>query len=494
MVTTTMKSGLFLGFGSVLVLIGAILAAAWPSLFMTQLKKIMVVTNESMSYEMWREPPIQMYLECFLFNISNVNELISGKNKKIRVEQMGPYVFRETHTKTNITWNNENSTLTFFNERWWHFEPEMSNGSLSDMVTSVNPVVVTAAYVMRDYNIFYKLMVDSFMLIVHENLFLSANVSSWLFHGIDDPLLRMAEQFPFVPVVVPYDKFGWFYERNGSLIYDGAFNMNTGAADFSQLGNVEMWRYSNRTVYRDDCGIVRGSSGELWAPEYGQPEVFVFASDICTHLTLSKNKDVNIEGVDGVQYAANDSIFDNGHKYPQMECYCDEVRDANCMPSGALNVSACRYGAPAFVSLPHFLHSDPHYPSKIEGLNPTPDHNFRLTLEMFTGMPLEVFAQLQISLLVRHYSGFSMNNQLPDSDVLLPMFWFRQEVRITPPYVRMALTALRLRFWVPYGLYALTAIGILLLMPGVYFLMKRVRGSPQTEAILNTDATTTVTE
>lgn len=65
------------------------------------------------------------------------------------------------------------------------------------------------------------------------------------------------------------------------MTYDGSFNMNTGASEFSMLGNIEMWQYSNRTFYRDECGVVRGSTGELWAPEFGQEEVFVFASDLC---------------------------------------------------------------------------------------------------------------------------------------------------------------------------------------------------------------------
>jgi hypothetical protein len=35
------------------------------------------------------------------------------------------------------------------------------------------------------------------------------------------------------------------------------------------------------------------------------------------------------------------------------------------------------------------------------------EYNFRLSLEMFTGMPLQVAAQLQINLLVRHVAGLT---------------------------------------------------------------------------------------
>lgn len=488
-----MKSGLYLGFGSVLVVIGAIMAACWPPLFMKQLQKMMVLTNESMSFEMWREPPVPMYLECYLFNMSNVDDILAGKNVKPRLVQLGPYVYREIHTKENMTWNNENNTLTYFNQRWWHFQPEMSNGSLSDNITSINPIIVSVAYELRYNNVLERILANAFLRLIHENMFVTANVTSWLFDGIEDPLLNIASQIPFLPYDLPYDKFAWFYERNGSLTFDGSFNMNTGAADFSQLGNIEMWQYSNRTMYRDECGAVRGSTGELWAPELGQQEVYVFAPDMCTYLILPIDKELTVEGITGVQYAANDSVFDNGHKYPHMACYCAAQRDADCVPAGALNVSACRLGAPAFVSLPHLLHAAPHYRDRVDGLHPLPEHNFRLTLEMFTGMPLAVSAQLQINFLVRHYAGMSLNNQLPD-DTLVPMFWFRQEVVVTPEYAQQARTALRLRYWVPYAFYVLTAIGLLLLVPGVAILTKRKMNSPSTEPIIHSEATVAETQ
>ncbi|XP_053613206.1 protein croquemort-like [Plodia interpunctella] len=487
MVSYRVKSGLFIGFGALLFIFGVIAVVMWPSLFISQLQRMMTLTNDSMTFEIWRETPIPMYLECHMFNLTNVKEILAREDVKVKVEQLGPYVFREFHSKENLTWNDENSTVTYFNKRSWHFDEERSNGSLSDLITSINPIVVTIAYMSRNDPLYIRLGTDVFIRLFHSDMFLTANVSSWLFDGIEDAALDAALDLPFVADRIPYDKFGWFYERNNSLIFDGAFNMNTGAADFSNLGNMENWQYSNRTVYRDECGDVKGSSGELWAPEYGQEEVVIFASDICTYLVLSKNESVLIEGIEGVLYAANDSVFDNGHKYPHTACYCDEPRDNNCLPPGALNVSECRFGAPAFVTLPHFYNADPYYPSKIEGLNPTPDMNFRLALEMFTGMPLQVFAQLQINLLVRHISGISINNQLPDSDTLVPMFWFRQEVSITPEYAALARQALRLRYWTVWGLAGFTVIGTILLIVGISILIRRILRTTESPIIDSSD-------
>lgn len=60
------------------------------------------------------------------------------------------------------------------------------------------------------------------------------------------------------------------------------------------------------------------------------------------------------------------------------QCYCG----GECTPPGLINVTACRYGAPVFVSLPHFYKADPLFLDKIEGLMPNDkDHSFSITLE-----------------------------------------------------------------------------------------------------------------
>lgn len=49
------------------------------------------------------------------------------------------------YLKKNLTWNG-NNTVTYFNERLYHFVPEMSNGSLTDIVTNFNVVAMVSAF------------------------------------------------------------------------------------------------------------------------------------------------------------------------------------------------------------------------------------------------------------------------------------------------------------------------------------------------------------
>lgn len=93
--------------------------------------------------------------------------------------------------------------------------------------------------------------------------------------------------------------------------------------------------------------------------------------------------------------------MDNGTADPDTWCNCG----GECVPQGVLNISACRYGAPGFVSYPHFLDADPIFSQKIKGMSPNPEkHRMYVTLEPVsqpvTLLMRVLFADLHSSLLV----------------------------------------------------------------------------------------------
>lgn len=85
-------------------------------------------------------------------------------------------------------------------------------------------------------------------------------------------------------------------------------------------------------------------------------------------------------------------MFDNGTEYPEKRCFCAKSQliginnispsVEECVPSGVRSISKCRFGAPAFVSFPHFYQADPLYLSNITGLNPSQNlHEFYIIVE-----------------------------------------------------------------------------------------------------------------
>lgn len=92
---------------------------------------------------MWQETPIPMYLEFHMFNWTNPHLVEKDRNVKPAFVEMGPYTFYEHHIRENITFH-DNDTLTYLNKRTWRFEPTLSNGSLDDVITILNPIAVVS--------------------------------------------------------------------------------------------------------------------------------------------------------------------------------------------------------------------------------------------------------------------------------------------------------------------------------------------------------------
>lgn len=45
-------------------------------------------------FELWRVPPVDLYLKVYLWNVTNKEEYMSGQHDKLIVQEVGPYVYR----------------------------------------------------------------------------------------------------------------------------------------------------------------------------------------------------------------------------------------------------------------------------------------------------------------------------------------------------------------------------------------------------------------
>lgn len=238
------------------------------------------------------------------------------------------------------------------------------------------------------------------------SLILTKTVRELLFDGYKDPLLDFVKNFPGIEsFYIPFEKFGWFVERNESSEYDGRFNMYTGSDNSSKMGILHSWNYENETkYYRDECSYVNGTTGELFpSPLSIEDDISVYATDVCRIITIAPDQSFSHLDINGFKWVADYRVFDNGIIYEPAECYCtSELSQCPDMPYGVLNVTDCKYGAPAFVSFPHFYLADPVFLEMVDGLESSKeDHEFYVALEPTTGLPLEVKAQLQINMLLQ---------------------------------------------------------------------------------------------
>ncbi|KAK2581278.1 hypothetical protein KPH14_008068 [Odynerus spinipes] len=451
--------------GGLLVILGASLCLFSPVIFQQILRKEITLSESSRSYDMWKDtsglPPI--YLNFYFFNWTNPEELtIPGK--KPNLIQVGPYSFVEVREKVNITFHPENNTVSYFQRRFWYFDEEHSNGTLQDNITQLNIVAVSATHKIRHWSYFMQ-NTFSYILSSKSNLSVTKTVDELLFTGYEDTIINMGKA-AVADEVPPFDRFGWFYKRNGSIDFDGHYNMDTGSSDINNLGILRNWNYKDTTKYfKSPCNVIEGSAGEFWPPYRTEDEISLFSADLCRPIVYEFTRKMSYFDIEGNQYSLGEKTLGNDTKkrYPHEQakyfepttttenffdaehsvevtqmpedtedpdivnlghCYCN----GECTPTGLINITSCRYGAPAFVSLPHFYKADPTLREQVVGMNPNEeDHNFYITLEPTTGIPLEVAARLQVNMLLQPSNIVSLFKNVPK--VYFPIFWFSLKVQ-----------------------------------------------------------------
>lgn len=48
----------------------------------------------SFLFNIWEKPPLDVYISVYLFNITNAAAFIAGTDKKLKVVDVGPYVYQ----------------------------------------------------------------------------------------------------------------------------------------------------------------------------------------------------------------------------------------------------------------------------------------------------------------------------------------------------------------------------------------------------------------
>lgn len=203
--------------------------------------------------------------------------------------------------------------------------------------------------------------------------------------------------------------------------------MHTGQDDIMQLGTAKTFNYKNETDYYDkECDRVRGSAGEFYPPGQTKDRPLTFFNgELCRYLDLYYTEELNVHGFKVNKYSATERSVDNGTEYSEYKCFSR----GESVPSGVMNVSACRYGAPVFVSFPHYYAADPYYLNFVDGMKPSKkDHEFYIALDPVTGIPVEVAARLQVNILVRAHPEIELYEEAPY--MFFPILWFEQKVRV----------------------------------------------------------------
>lgn len=413
----------FIVAGILAVVSGVIFLIVGPAIMKDQIIKNTVIDPKNeMSYTMWKDVPVPFFMSVYFFDVLNPREILKGE--KPMVEQRGPYVYRKRIQKDNITFH-DNDTVSYREYRQYYFEPTMSVGNESDVVTIPNMLVLGASVMLEDLPWAGRLMVSTAFKTFKEGPFLTKTVGE-LMWGYDSKLVDFLNKY--VPGMLPTKgKFGLFAEFNNSNT--GLFTIHTGKDDIRNVHKVDSWNGLTELDYwrTPQCNMINGTAGQMWPPFMTKETTLPFYSpDACRSMELVYQRSGEMKGIPLYRYVAPETLFANGTDYTPNEGFCP------CRQSGLLNVSSCRHNSPVFISQPHFYNADPVLREFVHGLHPTEEeHGLFIDIHPQTGVPLNVSIRLQLNLYMKAVSGFTETGKI--AEVVMPMIWFEESGYIDGP-------------------------------------------------------------
>ena len=118
--------------GIILTAIGIALLPIGQNLITKILHQKLATLPENPGYILWRDMDLPISQSFYLFNITNPDETLMGAKPKVK--EIGPFVYRLNITKGEITFNSNQTIVSYWEKKQFYFQ---SNQSAYDLQTQV---------------------------------------------------------------------------------------------------------------------------------------------------------------------------------------------------------------------------------------------------------------------------------------------------------------------------------------------------------------------
>lgn len=238
------------------------------------IEKNIVLRNGSKTFDSWKKPPLPVYSQFYFFNVTNPEEILRGEIP--RLEEVGPYTYREIRDKAEIQFGDNGTTISAVSNKTYVFVRDQSVGDAkTDLIRTVNIPAVTAME--WAHQGFIQMLIQALLKVYQQNFFMTHTVHDLLW-GYKDELLALIH--PFRPDILPY--FGLYYGRNGTN--DGDYVFLTGEDNYLDFSKIVEWNGKTSLDWwaTDKCNMINGTDGDTFHPLITRDEtLYVFPSDFC---------------------------------------------------------------------------------------------------------------------------------------------------------------------------------------------------------------------
>ncbi|XP_039750954.1 scavenger receptor class B member 1-like [Pararge aegeria] len=372
-------------------------------------------------YQLLQQEIPGAFIHVYVFNVTNAEAFTSGEDHKLKVQEVGPFIYREYRRNEQFELDEEKGVMRYTPHLWTKFIPE---GSVADPhsinVTVPNTALLAMASMISDYPLLkgsYNMLVNY----VGSKALVNLDVHSHLW-GYEEPLIRLGHTF--LPGWITFSKIGILdrlYDQSTvphmelSIKSEDKFRINT----LNGARGLNVREYENPSK-RSRCNTLEDTfEGIAYPPGLTtKTQLRIYRNVFCQMLNLDLVGTRTMEyGSEAFVYKLSNDTFRIG---PRNECLCGEKECKN----GVSDISPCLYNLPMALSQAHFFNADPTLYERIDGIHPNEEeHGSEIVVDTKIGAVLKTFLTVQVSVDI-HDVRFNRAAK-PFSNMLLPIAYFK---------------------------------------------------------------------
>ncbi|XP_058827375.1 scavenger receptor class B member 1 [Topomyia yanbarensis] len=412
-------------FGIATLIAGVILSSVpWLNIFIMRNLRLW---NGTLSFHYWQRPGVTRLTKVYIFNVTNPEGFLAGEKPKL--VEVGPFVYREDMEKVNIKFH-DNYTVTYQHKKILQFVPELSVDK-NQRITTPNIPLLTISTQSKHLGYFLAKTISLVLTATKYKPFISLTADELVF-GYDDTLVSLAHRF-YPRNRRPMSQMGLLNGRNGTLTE--YITMHTGHTGMDRFGYFDKLNGLDHLPNweKQPCSSIEASEGSFFPPREvtSADVVYIYDKDLCRSLPLVYRYPVEKDGISADLYTLAANAYGPNNKNNTCFDHPDYKRY-----QGLQNISPCQYGAPVYISNPHFYQSDPQLLDAVEGLSPKQEaHQTYFKIQSKLGVPLEGQVRVQLNLLVEEAPNVMATKNF--RDFVFPIMWLEEGVsELTPPIRR----------------------------------------------------------
>ncbi|XP_072948463.1 uncharacterized protein [Epargyreus clarus] len=414
-------------------------------------------------YEWWSDPPDEVKMRVYMFNVTNHERFLQGLDEKMNYQEIGPIVFLEKLTHTNIQFN-DNNTLTYTATRYPIYLPDENTIDLNATLIIPNTALLGILSFLHDANYFLRSAIRLLITTHATELFLNKTVYEYMW-DFREPVLSTSKNL--LPDMVPITNIGML----ATIYNDHVDNITVkigpewGHENFFKVDNYR--GRSHFPGYDQSCpdSVLGSNEGVMYHQHMKKDDVLLYLrKTVCKIVPLYYDRETVADGVSVYRYNLSENSFDRLSN--QTDCYTGQP----ALPSGLSDAKRCFLGIPMAMSYPHFYTGSPPKDTYVTGLQPDREkHNSYVLVEPTTGIPFKAIARMQSNLWIHDLSGFYTPAFNKFSNLILPIGWIEYHQHGLPPHIRNTIYFM-VKILPPLSIFVLTCMFLI----GCYLIAKQI--------------------